>query len=84
MERAHIRLRLRPIRKARGLSQYELARRVGCTVAFISRLEAHHSLPSIPTLATLAQVLAVPPWDLVEEAVWPYAACPSQTQGPQL
>ncbi len=54
--------RIKKLRKARGLSQVELARRVEITSVYLSNLESqdaasHHRRPSLTTLEKLARVL---------------------------
>ena len=51
---------IRRLRKARDLTQTELATRVGVSVAMIRRLEADERRPSKEVAARLAQVLAIP------------------------
>lgn len=53
-------LRIKTIRKRRGLTQETLAERVGRTTDAISQLERGLSLPSFETLERLAGVLEVP------------------------
>jgi len=52
--------RIRRQRKARDLTQTELASQVGVSVAMIRRLEADERRPSKEVAARLAQVLAIP------------------------
>jgi transcriptional regulator with XRE-family HTH domain len=49
--------RLRLVRKAKGLTQQELADRIGQTMQAISRLETGGSVPSFETLLKLAEAL---------------------------
>ncbi len=63
--------RVRELRGARGLSQGELARRIGSTQPAIARLEAGGVAPSIETLERIAAAL-----DL--ELVVEFAGLPSQ------
>jgi len=51
--------RLRELRAAAGVSQYELARRAGLTRQTLSRLERGDSEPSWTTVRRLANVLRV-------------------------
>ncbi len=51
---------LRRRRKALDLTQVELARRVGCALGTIRKLEADERRPSQETAARLAQILEVP------------------------
>jgi len=48
---------IRRLREARGLSQRELAERVGTTQSAIARLEAGNISPSLPTLDRIADAL---------------------------
>lgn len=48
---------IRRLREARGLSQRELAERVGTTQSAIARLEAGKISPSLPTLDRVAGAL---------------------------
>lgn len=48
---------LRALREKRGLTQRELADRVGTTQSAIARLEAGHISPSLPTLDKVATAL---------------------------
>lgn len=48
---------IRALREARGLSQRELAERVGTTQSAIARLEGGNVSPSLPTLDKIAEAL---------------------------
>jgi len=50
---------VRELREARGLSQRELAARMGTTQSVVGRLEAGGSRPTIVTLDRVAQALGV-------------------------
>ena len=52
-------MRLKKLRKKRGLSQSELAKLVGVTPSTISQVESSLILPSLPALIKMAEVLAV-------------------------
>jgi transcriptional regulator with XRE-family HTH domain len=52
-------LRLRTLRRERGLSQRQLAELVGCETMLISRYERGTGLPKMETLVTLAHALRV-------------------------
>jgi predicted transcriptional regulator len=52
-----IALELRALREKKGLSQRELAERVGTTQSAIARLEAGSVSPSLPTLDKIAHAL---------------------------
>ena len=53
------------IRRARGLTTRELARRVGVSQVHISRLEAGRQAPRSETLIRLAEALRVEPYELL-------------------
>lgn len=48
---------IRALREERGISQRELAERVGTTQSAIARLEAGNVSPSLPTLDRIAEAL---------------------------
>lgn len=50
-------LEIRALREARGLSQRQLAERVGTTQSAIARLEGGNVSPSLPTLDKIAEAL---------------------------
>jgi len=52
-------MEIRALREARGLSQRELAARVGTTQSAIARLEGGNVSPSLPTLDKIAEALDV-------------------------
>ena len=49
-------------RTAAGLSQQELAERMGTTQPFVARLESGRGLPSIRTLLKVAKATGTRPW----------------------
>jgi transcriptional regulator with XRE-family HTH domain len=53
-------LRLKAIRKQKGLTQGELAERIGRSMDAVSNLERGKSLPSFETIELLCQVLEIP------------------------
>lgn len=57
---------LRDLRKARGLSQEELALEAGLQRNFVSLIELGHNQPSISTLWKLAEALEVKPSAFIE------------------
>lgn len=62
--------RVREFRRLSGLTQQELARRVGVSAVFISKTERGLKLPSLDTLLRLAKALDVPPnWLLCDVVV---------------
>ena len=52
-------LRIRTARQASGLTQLELAARVGISCAFVGHLERGEKIPSVETLARLACALEI-------------------------
>lgn len=54
-------------RKAAGMSQAELAEKVGVTQGFISHIEANTRKPTLGLLQRLADALGVAPQDLLDE-----------------
>lgn len=60
-----IKINLREVRKQKGLTQKELAKLSGVSVAYISMLELQKRSPTIFVLVNLAKVLNVKVGDLV-------------------
>lgn len=58
---------LRDLRKARGLSQEELALEAGLQRNFVSLIELGHNQPSISTLWKLSVALEVKPSSIIEK-----------------
>lgn len=58
---------LRDLRKARGLSQEELALEAGLQRNFVSLIELGHNQPSISTLWKLADALEVKPSAFIDK-----------------
>lgn len=56
--------RIKDVRKSRGLSQERLAEKVDISPRYLSRLEVGQQIPSIETLAGLAEALEVQLWEL--------------------
>lgn len=52
-------MEVRALREKRGLSQRELAERLGTTQSAVARLEAGNVSPSLPTLDKVAEALGV-------------------------
>jgi transcriptional regulator with XRE-family HTH domain len=50
--------RLKALRLQRGVSQTELARRIGVTASTISQIESNFIFPSLPALYRMAEILA--------------------------
>jgi transcriptional regulator with XRE-family HTH domain len=67
----HFANRLRSIREAAGLSQYEVARRSGLSRETLSKLEKGDREPSWGTIQLLALVLKVPCTEFLDPAVKP-------------
>jgi transcriptional regulator with XRE-family HTH domain len=57
---------LEKARKARGLSRYALAKRVGISQSYVAKLEAGRSDPTVGMLQRLAKALGVPVTRLLE------------------
>lgn len=76
--------RLRTERRARGLTQAELAERAGIALETVSRIEQGHTRPTIRTLDKIAGALGIPVRDLFsgEDATPPPA--PPQPRSPAL
>lgn len=56
---------IKQLRAAQGLSQRDLARRVGCSGAHISDIENGREMPSLRLLHQIANELNVPDADLL-------------------
>lgn len=59
-------IRLRTLRKARGLTQQELAHKTDVSRIYIQALESNRRSPSMKLLNKLAEALGVVPSDLLE------------------
>lgn len=59
--------RVRSARKAAGLTQEELASRIGVTPETISNIERARQVPSVETLCALAETMALAPTELLPE-----------------
>jgi transcriptional regulator with XRE-family HTH domain len=76
--------RVRTVRRSKGLSQRELARRAGLTEPFLSRVENAHAEPSVRTLGRLATAMNVTVGDLLglgAELSRATPACPVSASG---
>lgn len=62
---------LKKHRRQRGLSQEQLAERVGCSAVAVSRWEKNAACPTIPNLAKLADALGLVLADLIGSAFPP-------------
>jgi transcriptional regulator with XRE-family HTH domain len=58
--------KIKHLRDAHALTQEELAKKVGITVAALSRIERNQAEPRATTRRKLAQVFRVDPAELVE------------------
>ncbi len=58
--------RLKQLRAKEGLTQLQLAKKAGVTLAYIGRLETGHYDPQLSTLKKLAKALNCTISDLVE------------------
>lgn len=58
---------VRARRKARGLSQEQLAEAIDIAPQFLGRIERGLTLPSVPTLCSLASALGITPGGLLPE-----------------
>lgn len=61
-------LKIREIRKSRGMTQGELAEKADVTLITISRIERGERDPHVKTLARIAKGLGVPPFELLRSA----------------
>ena len=61
--------RIRKIRKAHGLSQEELAEKIGISTTHMSHIETGNTKLSLPVLVSIASVLEVQTDDLLFEQV---------------
>lgn len=59
--------RIRRIRKARGLSQEELAEQVGISTTHMSHIETGNTKLSLPVFIRLAEALEIPTDDLLHD-----------------
>jgi XRE family transcriptional regulator, regulator of sulfur utilization len=60
--------KIKHLRDARALTQEELAKKAGITVAALSRIERNYAEPRATTRRKLAQALGVDPAELVESS----------------
>ena len=60
-------MKIKDARKAAGLTQQQLAERVGCNQSVISRLEHGRREVSVSFLRTIAKALGVPLYVLIDE-----------------
>ncbi len=62
---ARLALRLRTLRRARGLTQEQLAAKAGLSREYLARLETARQDPTLTTLEKLAKALKVTAGDLL-------------------
>jgi DNA-binding XRE family transcriptional regulator len=60
---------IRTCRERAGLTQEELAKRIGCTQAYISQIEQPDSRPTLGTVQRVAKALGCPIGDLVRKSI---------------
>ncbi|MGH2625503.1 MAG: helix-turn-helix domain-containing protein [Anaerolineales bacterium] len=63
--RARLAVRLRTLRRDRGLTQQQLAAKAGLSREYLARLERARQDPTLSTLAKLAKALRVTAADLL-------------------
>ncbi|MDR1933932.1 MAG: helix-turn-helix domain-containing protein [Spirochaetales bacterium] len=61
--------RIKKIRHARMISQFQLANRANISQSFLASLESGKKLPSVETIIKIAQALEVNPGDLFPRLV---------------
>lgn len=62
-------LRIKKARKKSGLTQLQLAKKVGINREYLSRIENNHSAPSLDLLKRIANVLGISIKDLIEDEI---------------
>lgn len=62
-------LRIKKARKKAGLTQLQLAKKVGINREYLSRIENNHSSPSLELLRKIANVLEISVKDLIEDEI---------------
>ena len=60
---------IRACRERSGLTQEELAKRLGCTQSYISQIEHPDARPTLGTLQKVAEALGCPVGDLVRKSI---------------
>ena len=60
--------KIRELRNAKGWSVYDLAKKIGKTPGYVSKIEARGEIPSPEMIIGLAEVLGAKPEDLIELA----------------
>jgi transcriptional regulator with XRE-family HTH domain len=67
--------RVRMLRRSRDVTQAQLAEAIERSTEFVSRIERGIASPSFPTVAAIAEALAVEPKDLFD-----FSALPASTR----
>ncbi|WP_213974945.1 helix-turn-helix domain-containing protein [Tepidanaerobacter acetatoxydans] len=62
-------LKIKKARKKVGLTQLQLAKKVGINREYLSRIENNHSNPSLELLREIANALEVSVKDLIEDEI---------------
>ncbi|GMQ56801.1 hypothetical protein AN1V17_11950 [Vallitalea sediminicola] len=62
-----MRLLIREFRVKQGLSQIELAKKIGISNGYLSEIESYKKSPRVSTLEDIAKVLGVKVKDLMDE-----------------
>jgi transcriptional regulator with XRE-family HTH domain len=73
--------RIRARRIERGISLRELARRIGVSASFVSRVENGHCPPSVDTLRAIASELDISAGRLLADPEWWGAEAPAEPGG---
>ena len=60
--------KIRELRNKKGWSVYDLAKKIGKTPGYISKIEARGEIPSPEMIIKLAELLGAKPEDLIEIA----------------
>jgi len=55
---------MKAARAARGLTQHDVARRVGCTESQISKIETGRCRPAFEIRKRIAEALGINPWEV--------------------
>ena len=66
----HLGMRVREVRKMRGLSQNALSHRMKVPRTYISRVEMNRTVPTIATLHRIANALEIQVYELLCEDAW--------------
>ncbi|MCF8023836.1 MAG: helix-turn-helix domain-containing protein [Clostridiales bacterium] len=59
--------RIKAVRKKKGLSQYELAKRADISQSFLSYIERGEKSPTLRTLEKITKAMEIPLEELVED-----------------